>query len=84
MGLARVNNIGFFLNHKPCKHFFYLITALHALHVLGGVVAWFYVTLKTFKQDASILKPESIGLLGTYWHYMLLVWVMLFGLLLTT
>jgi heme/copper-type cytochrome/quinol oxidase subunit 3 len=48
------------------------------------MAAWFYVTLKTFKQDASILQPESIGLLGTYWHYMLLVWVMLFGLLLTT
>jgi len=54
------------------------------LHVLGGMVAWFYVTLKIFKQGVSTLQPESIALLGTYWHYMLLVWVMLFGLLLTT
>jgi len=75
---------GFFIAANPANTFFYLITALHALHVLGGIAAWFYVTLKTFKQDASILQPESIGLLGTYWHYMLLVWVMLFGLLLTT
>jgi len=79
-----LTTLGFFLTINPANTFFYLITALHALHVLGGVVAWFYVTLKTFKQDASILKPESIGLLGTYWHYMLLVWVMLFGLLLIT
>ncbi len=75
---------GYFLTLNPANTFFYLITALHALHVLGGVVAWFYVTLKTYKQDESILKPESIGLLGSYWHYMLLVWVLLFVLLLTT
>ena len=75
---------GFFLAANPANTFFYLITALHALHVLGGMVAWFYVTLKIFKQGVSILQPESIALLGTYWHYMLLVWVMLFGLLLTT
>ncbi len=75
---------GFFIAANPANTFFYLITALHALHVLGGMAAWFYVTLKTFKQDTSILQPESIGLLGTYWHYMLLVWVMLFGLLLLT
>ena len=75
---------GFFIAANPANTFFYLITALHALHVLGGMIAWFYVTFKTFKQDVSILQPESIGLLGTYWHYMLLVWVMLFGLLLAT
>ena len=75
---------GFFLAINPANTFFYLITALHALHVLGGLVAWFYVALKIFKQDAVILKPESIGLLGAYWHYMLLVWIMLFVLLLTT
>ena len=54
------------------------------MHVIGGVAAWFYVAVKTFQQDQSILQPESIGLLGTYWHYMLLVWVLLFMLLLTT
>ena len=75
---------GYFLTINPANTFFYLITALHAMHVIGGVVAWLYVTVKTFKQDQSILQPESIGLLGSYWHYMLLVWILLFMLLLTT
>ena len=79
-----LSSSGYFLTINPANTFFYLITALHATHVLGGVAAWFYVTLKTFKQDQSILQPESIGLLGSYWHYMLLVWVLLFMLLLTT
>ena len=79
-----LSSSGYFLTINPANTFFYLITALHAMHVLGGVAAWFYVTLKTFKQDQSILQPESIGLLGSYWHYMLLVWVLLFMLLLTT
>ena len=80
----QLTDSGFFLTANPANTFFYLVTALHVLHVLGGVAAWLYVTLKTFKQDVSILQPESIGLLGSYWHFMLLVWIMLFGLLLIT
>ena len=75
---------GYFLSSNPANTFFYLITALHALHVLGGLVAWFVVTFKVFKEDAAILQPESVGLLGVYWHYMLLVWGVLFAMLITT
>ena len=56
-----LSSSGYFLTINPANTFFYLITALHAMHVLGGVAAWFYVTLKTFKRDPSILQPESIG-----------------------
>jgi cytochrome c oxidase subunit 3 len=52
--------------------------------VLGGLVAWFAVTFKAFKGDATILQTESVGLLGAYWHYMLLVWGVLFAMLITT
>ena len=79
-----LSSSGYFLTVNPANTFFYLITALHAMHIIGGVAAWFYVALKTFKEDQLVLQPESIGLLGTYWHYMLLVWVLLFMLLLTT
>ena len=37
-----------------------------------------------FKGDAMMLQPESVGLLGAYWHYMLLVWGVLFAMLITT
>ena len=52
--------------------------------LLRGLVAWFVVTFKVFKGDATMLQPESVGLLGAYWHYMLLVWGVLFAMLITT
>ena len=79
-----LNSSGYFLSSNPANTFFYLITALHAFHVLGGLVAWFVVTFKVFKGDATMLQPESVGLLGAYWHYMLMVWGVLFAMLITT
>ncbi len=79
-----LNASGYFLSSNPANTFFYLITALHAFHVLGGLVAWFIVTIRVFKGDAMMLQPESVGLLGAYWHYMLLVWGVLFAMLITT
>ena len=79
-----LNVSGYFLSSNPANTFFYLITALHAFHVLGGLFAWFVVTLKAFKGDETMLRSESVGLLGAYWHYMLLVWGVLFAMLITT
>ena len=72
------------MSSNPANTFFYLITALHAFHVIGGLVAWFVVTFKVFKRGATVLQSESVGLLGAYWHYMLLVWGVLFAMLITT
>ena len=79
-----LNVSGYFLSSNPANTFFYLITALHAFHILGGLVAWVMVTFRVFKGDAVMLQPQSIGLLGAYWHYMLLVWGILFAMLITT
>ena len=55
-----LNASGYFLSSNPANTFFYLITALHAFHVLGGLVAWF-MTLRVFKGDAMMLQPESVN-----------------------
>jgi cytochrome c oxidase subunit 3 len=69
---------------NPALGFFYLLTGVHAIHLLGGLYVWGRVTARVFG-DA---KPESVALsielCTTYWHYLLLVWVVLFGILLLT
>ena len=69
---------------NPALGFFYLLTGVHALHVLGGLYVWARVTTKIWRKA----KPESvhlsIELCTTYWHFLLLVWLLLFGLLLIT
>lgn len=75
---------GYYAQQNPSYAFFYLVTGLHALHLLGGL--WFMgllgFRLKRRKNKEALL--QSVALCATYWHYLLLVWLVLFALLLRT
>ncbi|MDA1326974.1 MAG: cytochrome c oxidase subunit 3, partial [Proteobacteria bacterium] len=76
--------LGFFAAANPANAFFYLLTAVHGLHLLGGLVAWGRV-VKRFKQAPDTVRlRESMELCATYWHYLLIVWLVFFILLLFT
>ena len=73
---------GHFVASNPASSFFYLITAAHGLHILGGIVAWCRALLR---QGASADEFRlSVDLCTVYWHYLLIVWLALYWLLLTT
>jgi cytochrome c oxidase subunit 3 len=66
---------------NPAIAFFYLITGLHGLHMLGGLVAWGR-TASTMNDDADLSRLRlSIELCAVYWHFLLAVWLVLFFLL---
>ena len=68
---------------NPAIGFFYLITGLHGLHLLGGLVAWGRTVAKVWG-DFDVAKiRQSVELCTVYWHFLLLVWLVLFGLLFT-
>ncbi len=70
---------------NPAVAFFYLLTGAHALHLLGGMVALGRTTFKAWKSDVEPARLlTSIELCTAYWHYLLVVWLVLFGLLLLT
>jgi len=62
------------LASNPVASFFYLLTALHGVHVLGGLVAW-AMTLRAGPAHAA----WRIALCARYWHFLLAVWVALFA-----
>jgi cytochrome c oxidase subunit III len=66
---------------NPAIAFFYLITALHGLHLLGGLVAWGRTTAKVFLGFDVVHVRLGVELCTAYWHFLLLVWLVLFGLL---
>lgn len=68
---------------NPAIAFFYLITGLHGLHLLGGLVAWGKTVAKVWAKFNVIQIAHSVELLTIYWHFLLLVWLVLFGLLFT-
>jgi cytochrome c oxidase subunit 3 len=64
--------------------FFYLLTAVHGLHLLGGLLVW-GKTMGRLAGGAELMDVRlSVELCAVYWHYLLLVWVVLFALLLVT
>ncbi len=75
---------GYYAQENPATAFFYLLTGLHALHLLGGL--WFMVLLgfRLKRADQQEKTRQSVALCATYWHYLLLVWLVLFTLLLRT
>lgn len=64
--------------------FFYLITALHGLHLLGGLTVWGRTTVKVLARSEPAEVRQSVDLCALYWHFLLLVWLVMFGLLLAT
>lgn len=71
----------YFVAANPANSFFYLLTAVHGLHVLGGLVALARATAKLWRGDPDQVRL-SIELCAIYWHFLLFVWLALFALLL--
>jgi len=78
-------NLGQYASTNPANAFFYLFTALHGAHVLGGLFFWGRATTKLFTKNFSVLKiKQVIELCAMYWHFLLIVWFILFGLMIAT
>jgi cytochrome c oxidase subunit 3 len=67
---------------NPAASFFYVLTALHGLHVLGGLVAW-SVSAQALSLPAAELPSAAwrIRLCARYWHFLLAVWLALYFIL---
>ena len=78
-------SIGQYVSTNPANAFFYLFTALHGLHVLGGLFFLGRATKKLFRNNYSVTKiKQAISLCAVYWHFLLIVWIVLFGLMIAT
>ena len=80
----QLNASGYFVAANPANAFFYLLTALHGLHLLGGLWVWAKTTAKVARGVEVGAVRLSVELCTVYWHYLLLVWLVLFALLLST
>jgi cytochrome c oxidase subunit III len=72
---------GYFLASNPANSFFYLITAVHGLHLMGGLVALGRTTAKVMRGAEAAQIRLSVDLCAIYWHFLLVVWLVLLGLL---
>ena len=80
----QLNDLGMFASSNPAVAFFYVFTAMHGLHLMGGLYVWAKSIIKINKKQDIRLVRTSVELCTIYWHFMLLVWMLLFGLMMAT
>jgi cytochrome c oxidase subunit 3 len=69
---------------SPADAFFFMLTGLHGLHLLGGVVALGRTGLRMWRGGGGEALRLSVELCAVYWHFLLVLWLLLFALLLLT
>ena len=76
---------GIYMASNPYNSFFYLFTAAHGLHLLGGILALGYLMMRTTRQrstvEGELRRAGAADAATIYWHFMDGLWVALFLLL---
>ncbi|MER8369404.1 cytochrome c oxidase subunit 3 [Mesorhizobium sp. M0306] len=72
---------GYFLASNPANSFFYLLTGMHGLHILGGLVGLGRTSVGAWNGAPPHRLRLSVELCAMYWHFLLFVWLAIFALL---
>jgi cytochrome c oxidase subunit III len=81
MAWRQLDAAGYFIAGNPANAFFYLITAVHALHIIGGLAGLGRTMVTAFVSPDLERLRLRVELCATYWHFLLAVWLILFAML---
>lgn len=73
---------GFFLPTSPYSSFFYMLTAVHGVHLLGGMIALTYLLFRISRAESYEINSDLMDSCATYWHFVDGIWVFLYLLML--
>jgi cytochrome c oxidase subunit 3 len=69
---------GSHLTGAGAAQFLYIIFGLHAIHVVGGVIALWVMFARAFSAKMRSYNPVPVEVVSTYWHFVDLLWIYLF------
>ena len=74
---------GYFVDTNTYFSSFYIFTALHGIHLLGGLFFWGKVSSKIFKLNEKdyINEENNINALSLYWLFLFIVWIVFFSIM---
>lgn len=81
MGWGDLTKMGVFIGGKgsnPAGSFIYVISGIHLVHMLGGLIMLIYVCIKSAKKAYHSKNLLGLQLCSTYWHFLDLLWIYLF------
>jgi len=76
-----LQSMGFYIDSNPANSYFYLLTAVHGLHLMGGLIVLANVAFRVWYDNSPDGLSAPLQLCTTYWHFLLVVWLVLFALL---
>lgn len=63
---------------NPSESFLFIITGMHLLHILGGIVALLIVFFKAYRTRVKVYNANGLEIVATYWHFVDILWIYLF------
>jgi len=82
MAWQNLINAGFVLTANPANGFFFILTGLHGLHILGGLIALAHAGLSAVDNAPLDRLRPRLELCAIYWHFLFAVWVTLLAIML--
>jgi cytochrome c oxidase subunit 3 len=73
----RLKDLGIYMATSPSSSFFYILTASHAFHLVGGVAALIYVAVESLRVSQGPARRTVIDISAIFWHFLDGLWVYL-------
>ena len=73
----QLKQVGVYVSSNPSSSFFYVFTAAHAFHLLGGVAALVYVDVQAIRLRLGPAKRTAIDVTAIFWHFLDGIWLYL-------
>ena len=73
----QLKDLGIYVATSPSSSFFYVLTASHAFHLVGGVAALIYVAARSLSPSLAPVRRTVIDISAIFWHFLDGLWVYL-------
>lgn len=77
---SQLRAAGIYVATNPSSSFFYVLTAVHALHLIGGMVALTWVDVQALRLRLGPAKRTAIDVCAIFWHFLDALWIMLMAI----
>lgn len=78
LGFTQLYDNNIRVDGNPSESFLFIIAGLHLLHIIGGIIALLIVFFRAFKKNLKIYNATGLEIVGTYWHFVDILWIYLF------
>ncbi|HUQ90668.1 MAG TPA: cytochrome c oxidase subunit 3 [Bryobacteraceae bacterium] len=77
---SELQDQGVYMTSHPGSAFFYVGTAAHAIHLAGGWIAMFYLSLRAWRLELGPGRRTAVDVVTAYWHFLGVLWLYLLWL----